>query len=390
MLSIQETGILILLKNALKGEKQTPPEGFDWNLAYEFAKKHQIIPLVYYGGAHLEGFAESKIGMRFLMTTMGLAAFSENQLREIDVLTNAFEENQIEYMKLKGTVLKRLYPQPEMRLMSDSDILIKEEQMPEIKGIMQRLGYEYQKSSDHEWIWAKPELTAELHKRIVASYQKDYYDYFGNGWRLAKAVEGSFEYKMSKEDELIYLFTHLAKHYRDAGIGIKHFVDIYVFLNSEKELDMEYVKSTLKKLELYTFFENVKRMLNVWFCDTGWDEVSEFITLKVFESGVYGQRLTEIKSEALKNKKAGKSNSRLARLFSHIFPPLSSMKNMFPVLSKAPILLPFMWVGRWFRLIFKGKKSIQKYKNESKININDEVINEYQCELNYVGLDYNF
>ena len=319
---------------------------------------------MYYGGAHLEGFAESKIGMRFLMTTMGLAAFSENQLREIDVLTNAFEENKIEYMKLKGTVLKRLYPQPEMRLMSDSDILIKEEQMPEIKGIMQKLGYEYQKSSDHEWIWAKPELTAELHKRIVASYQKDYYDYFGNGWRLAKAVEGSFEYKMSKEDELIYLFTHLAKHYRDAGIGIKHFVDIYVFLNSEKELDMEHVKSTLKKLELYTFFENVKRMLNVWFCDTGWDEISEFITLKVFESGVYGQRLTEIKSEALKNKKAGKSNTRLARLFSHIFPPLSSMKNMFPVLSKAPILLPFMWVGRWFKLIFKGKKSIQKYKNE--------------------------
>ena len=195
-------------------------------------------------------------------------------------------------MKLKGTVLKYLYPHSEMRLMSDSDILIKEEQMPKIKGVMKSLGYEYRTSSDHEWIWARPELTAELHKRIVASYQKDYFEYFDNGWKLAKQIEGTYEYKMSKEDEFIYLFTHLAKHYRDSGIGIKHFADIYVFIRAEKNLDMDYVENVLKKLGIYTFFVNVQNMLNVWFCDTGWDEISEFITCKVFESGVYGQRLT--------------------------------------------------------------------------------------------------
>ena len=40
MLSNFETGIITLLNNALKGEKQTLPEDFDYNSAYELGKKH--------------------------------------------------------------------------------------------------------------------------------------------------------------------------------------------------------------------------------------------------------------------------------------------------------------------------------------------------------------
>ncbi len=385
-----EGGILTLIKNAIKGEKHPLPKDFDWNLVYEFGKKHQIIPLLYYGGAHIEELVNSSVGMKLMMTTMKLASFSENQLAEIKKLQNAFEESKIEYMKLKGSNLKALYPLSEMRLMSDADILIKEEQMPQIKSILKELGFEYRATSDHEWIWEKPELTLELHKRLIPSYQKDLYAYFGSGWEKARKIEGKSEYEMSKEDELIYLFTHLVKHYRDAGVGIKHFVDIYAYLLANKDLDMAYVDSTLKKLKLYDFFVNVKNTVNAWFCDTGFDEISEFITQKVFESGAYGQKLASLKSSALREQKKGKRRTKLGRFLVHVFPPISTMKNMFPVLDKAPILLPFMWVWRWLCLIFTGKNKIKRYKAESKIEITDQEVSEYQCELNYVGLDYNF
>lgn len=391
MLSSLETGILTLLRNALKDEKRPLPADFDWEMAYKFGKRHQILPILYYGGAHIDELTGSAIGTRFLMTSMNLASFSESQLYEINALTTAFEENNIEYLKLKGSNLKVLYPHSEMRIMSDADILIREEQMPQIKGIMKSLGYEYFVSSDHEWEWKKPELMVELHKRIIPSYQTDLYDYFGNGWKLAKKVEGKSEYVMSKEDEFIYLFAHLVKHYRDAGIGIKHFVDIYVFLNANSSLDMNYVKKAFKQLGLYTFFENTQKMLSVWFDDAEWDEISEFITHKVFESGAYGQKLASLKSSALRNQKKGKrKKGKVGKFFSRVFPPLSTMQNLFLVLNKAPILLPFMWIWRIICLIFSGKERYKKYKEESKIEISDQDVSEYQCELNYVGLDYNF
>jgi len=390
MLSAFENGIITLVRNSIKGEKQTPDADFDFDAAYSFAKKHQIIPLVYYGAAHIDSFVNSQAGAKFLITTMTLAGYSETQLAEIDKVSSAFKESGIEFLKLKGTVLKRLYPLPEMRLMSDADILIKTEQMPKIEGIMKNLGFAFVTNSDHEWIWQKDGFTIELHKRLIASYQKDYYEYFGNGWQLAKRNDATSEYRMSKEDELIYLFTHLAKHYRDAGIGVKHFTDIYVFLRSEGKLDMDYVQTKLEKLKLYEFFENVRKMLDVWFEEAEHDEISEFITSKIFESGVYGQRVTELKSQALKRKIQGKSNSKLSRFLTHIFPPYRTMKNMYTVLEKAPVLLPFMWAWRWIRLIFTGKKSIERYNRESKLKFSDESIDEYQCELNYVGLDFNF
>ena len=66
------------------------------------------------------------------------------------------------------------------------------------------------------------------------------------------------------------------------------------------------------------------------------------------------------------------------------------MTYMFPVLENAPVLLPFMWVWRLIKLVFTGKDRLKKYSEESKIQITDESVSEYQCELNYVGLDYNF
>ena len=43
--------------------------------------------------------------------------------------------------------------------------------------------------------------------------------------------------EMSAEDEMIYIFTHYAKHYRAAGVGIKHILDLWVYKLYKPELD---------------------------------------------------------------------------------------------------------------------------------------------------------
>ena len=96
MLSSFEQGIITLLNNALKGENQPLPEDFDYSKVYAFGIKHQILPLLYYGGAGNPQFLASDNGNQMLFATMQLTALSENQLMEIDRICNAFDENGIE------------------------------------------------------------------------------------------------------------------------------------------------------------------------------------------------------------------------------------------------------------------------------------------------------
>ena len=391
MLSSFERGIITLINNALKSENKTLPEDFDYSKVYNFGVKHQILPLLYYGGAGDQKFMASDIGNKMLYAVVSLIAISENQLYEIDKLCKEFDKNGIEYLKLKGSILKRLYPKVEMRLMSDADILIKEDKRSEAEKVMSELEYTFVQDSDHEIIWKNHAIQIELHKRIIATYQKDFYEYFGDGWKLAhKKSEDSFEYVMSLEDEFIYLFTHLAKHYREAGIGIKHMTDIYLFLSHYPELNLDYVYNELEKLKLLEFYKNVKRTLDVWFNDTEWDEISEFITAKIFESGVYGTKLAYIKAEAVRLSK-GRSvkRARSKKKLALAFPPYKKMCNIFPALKKAPILLPFLWIWRLIKAVLFKRKKIGELNSEVD-SYSQEEIDECRAELDFVGLDFNF
>ena len=391
MLSSFETGIITLINNALKGENQPLPEDFDYSLVYKFGIKHQILPMLYYGGAENPKFIASDTENKMLFGTMQLTAISENQLMEIDRACKEFDKNGIEYLKLKGSIIKRLYPKHEMRVMSDADILIREEQYNIIKELLPTLGYKFKYSSDHELVWQGDILPFELHKRIVPTYQKDFYAYFGDGWRLAhKKEDASCEYVMKLEDEFIYLFTHLSEHYREAGIGIKHMTDIYLFLREYPELDLDYVYTELEKLQLLEFFKNVKKTLDVWFNGAECDEIAQFITAKIFDNGVYGNMVNALKSEALKFSKGTdeRGAKRKKRLYM-IFLPYSRMCDLFPVLKKAPILLPFLWIWRLIRAVLFRRDNVKKLNSEVN-SYSQREIDEHQLELNYVGLDFNY
>lgn len=391
MLSSFETGIITLLNNALKGENQPLPADFNYSQVYKFGVKHQILPMLYYGGANLPEFIASDTENKMLFATMQLTALSENQLMEIDRVCKEFDKNGIEYLKLKGSIIKRLYPQHEMRVMSDADILIREKQMDKIEVLMTDLGYEFEQMSDHEWIWLGDVLPFELHRRVVATRQKDFYAFFGEGWKLAhKKSEDSCEYVMTLEDELIYLFTHLSKHYREAGIGIKHLTDIYLFLEKYPDLDKEYLNASLEKLGLLKFFENVKRTLDVWFKGAECDEISRFITAKIFDSGVYGTMIADMKARALRlSKGTSVKGAKIKRYIQLVFPKYRYMYLIYPFLKKCPIALPFMWIWRLITALLFKQKRIKKINSEMDV-INNEVIDEVQTELDYVGLDFNF
>ena len=74
---------------------------------------------------------------------------SEHQMRAIDHLFEAFEQNGIVYMPLKGCNIKKLYPKPELRSMGDVDILIHPEDHERIHSVMEEQGFQYIREDDH-------------------------------------------------------------------------------------------------------------------------------------------------------------------------------------------------------------------------------------------------
>ena len=345
-MNTQRSDILKLIYAAIMKQKMELSIDFSFKTVMPIIKEHNIIALCYYGAIEC-GIDKYSAEMRALFNYVCLyTCNSEQQDYVAEEVFSAFDKNGIDYMPLKGILLKKMYPCSEMRVMGDLDILIKTEQYPLIKSVFQALNYSEISESDHELIWNSNGVQIELHKRLIPSYNKDYYSYFGDGWTLAKKHTGT-KYQMTDEDQLIYLFTHFAKHYRDGGIGIKQMVDLWVYEKSKSSLDKAYLKNELTSLSLYDFYKNISDTLSVWFENGKANETTDLITETIFSSGVFGKHEAHVLSEGVKLATTSDSKSAKKKKIVHsIFLPYSSMCKKYSILNRVPVLLPIMWIVR--------------------------------------------
>lgn len=384
-----QQGILALLKSAVTEQPQPLPDGFDIEAAYPLILRHHMVTLAYDGAVRC-GISPQLPAMRRLFQGYCKALLvSEGQLRELGRLFNAFEENGIDYMPLKGCNMKSLYPKPELRMMGDADVLIRLEQYGKIVPIMESLGFSARSESDHELVWQTDSLYLELHKRLIPSYNVDFHSYFGNGWQLAKRERGS-RWAMTAEDTFIFLFTHFAKHYRDGGIGCRHVADLWVYLRSNPDLDWTRVYAGLERLKLWEFCENITRLLDLWFGGGPSDAKLDFITEFIFASGSWGQMEDRTVSVGVRDmRRTGRAaEGRLRYIWRTMFPGVGVLRQKYTVLQKAPWLLPVVWLVRPFYKLIWERGSLDRHKRAVE-NLTQEKLDTRHRMLNYVGLDYH-
>lgn len=389
-MNVQQRGIITLIKSAIDGCAYQLPTEFDLENAVQVAIKHRIIALIYYGALNCgigKDCGEMQILFRYVVSIMGINA---QQNYEINRVCSAFDENRIDYLPMKGVVMKQLYPKSEMRVMGDADILIKLEQYDQIQSIMNELGFTFRYESDHELVWKRNKLELELHKRVMTTYNKDFYQYFGTGWQFAKKVsEDGTRFETADEDFYIYMFVHFTKHYRVSGIGIKHLVDIWVYRKAKPDMDAQYIAAELKKLRLDAFHDNILQTVEVWFGDGQPNERTEYITDVIFTSGEYGLAETAQAARILReSKNTGSVQKAKTRDFwKRVFLPYIGMCRKYPILKKAPILLPIFWVVRGLGVLLFKRAHLREFLNGSDM-VSDERVTSHQKALNLVGLDF--
>ena len=383
-------GIITLIKSAVTGESLPLPEGFSLEDAMEQLGRHGLYALGYQG-AYCCGIPRVDTAMGILFQHYYIALLqSEGQMAALKALFQAFEEKGIDYLPLKGTILKPLYPRPELRSMGDADILIRMEQYDRIAPIMEELGYCFTEETDHELPWKSRNLYVELHKRLIPSYNQDYQAYYGDGWQLTKHREGH-RFSMRAEDAFLYIFSHYAKHYRDGGIGCRQVTDLWVWRRSHPDMDETYIRTEVKKLQLDVFYENTLRLLAVWFGDAEPDEVSEFMTEFIFVSGNFGLLENRVLSQGVKTMKHKTSvrGQWLRHLGEALFPGHDIIDKQYPVLYRHPWLLPVFWVIRWFDKLLFQRDVVDRRRRQLRV-FTKEKIDSHEKALQYVGLDYQF
>lgn len=379
-----QKGIVTLLKSAVLQQPLPLPENFSLEEAFPVICRHHVTALAFEGGI-LCGISRQDPTMvkLFQYYCKGIQT-SEGQMQAVKRLEDTFQSHGIDYLPLKGCVMKSFYPKPELRAMGDADILIREEQYERIVPLIRELGYTFFDKNDCHASWSSDLLHLELHRRLLSRKTEFYSSYFGSGWQMAVQQQGT-RYAMSAEDTFLFLFMHFTKHYMWSGIGCRHVVDLWVYLRSHPQLEEGLLRGKLEELRLTEFYGNLRALLDYWFEDGPASDKLEYMTQFIFSCGSWGFAKNDFLTEAVRNTASGKSSSAVFFL-KKLFPGVNRLSTKYEFLNKAPWLLPVAWVMRFVQKLSKGRWFARRVK-EIASTVNQESIDQRRAELRYVGLE---
>jgi len=357
---------------------QEPPENLDWEKVYKLSVLHSVANMVYYGINRLNAGQKPscEIIKKFQHDFKKAIAKEAVQNTSAEKLLEAFEKNQIDCMPLKGYQVKHLYPQPDMRMMADIDILYKPDEKNLVTQLMQDSGYTLKHTGEnHDSYYREPFMNIEMHHRLI-SENSPYSRYLSKVWDRARPKDGYRHiWQLSEEDLFIYLMIHLTKHYVRGGTGIRSFMDIWVYLRHyENKLDWNYILSELEQIKLRKFSENIIGLGNAWFGNEQSNELFDEMAKYIFSSGAYGTEKNHIVFELNSNTDIKRSitSTKLLYRLKLFFPGIKHMKILYPFLGTMPFLLPVCWVLRGLKsVLFKCERTFQIINTVSSVSAQD-------------------
>lgn len=286
------------------------------------------------------------------------------QVMEFKELEQSFEEAGIKNQAMKGARMRFLYPTPQMREMSDLDILIDSECMKKAAQLLEEKGYTLLRSIKHHDIYKKePFMVVEAHKVMYdKTVDGEQHKYFSN---FSKAVlqEGKkYTYDFNREDFYIYMMAHMAKHFYTMGCGIRNLVDVYVYQEKFGTiLDKAYIKEELKKCGILEFTNHMEKLAAIWLKGEKSSNFYDDLFQYMLDSGIYGKDENGIWSKFSEKKMDDKDVTPRQLKRWYYFPSISYMSELYPWLDGRSCLLPIAWGIRAWRGLFM-KKGAQKRK----------------------------
>lgn len=380
----ETTELLNLVKASLRGDCSTydAKEGINYHTVYRIAVGNSVANTVADLICSGNGVSDD-VKQAFTKQKTVSAVHQVLCDRALTELFKKLDEKHIKAVFLKGSVIKKLYINPVFRSMSDIDVFAESADMDRIYSLMTELQYEagvlgrgnhYEYSRDRiVKIEFHPELVAldsDYGRTVFSKIHPDAGTIAAKMdlWNHTAPIDGhTYALQLVPEYHYLYVIMHMMAHFLAAGTGIRSVMDVWTmnrhYANSWNRQEIE---GLLSEYGLATFEKYALSLADKWFDLSGLDYLPKDIDekrLSDFEAYILGSGTYGTVEQSINKKMNFKTNaaSKWKYLFSRFFLPYKEMKEMYPVLKKVPVLLPFLWIHHAFDcLVHRRKQAIRK------------------------------
>lgn len=352
----------------------------------DLAKKHDLTHLVY------DTLNKNSIGCvsSFAMQQYYASIWRAEQMtHELNTIAEYFEHKGIDFIPLKGAVMRLFYPAPWMRTSADIDILFREDDFESVcLSMKEDLGYstDPEEGSSHHLSFYAPanNVHVEIHRTLFTDFQinQDVIDLIPLIWEHAHAKHGKKHYLlMSDSCFYFYHIAHMVKHLSSSGgCPIRSLIDLWILDNSSAR-DESGRRLLLEKTGFLTFAGMMSDTAKAWLegSNVPSEELEQFI--------LSGQMYGSLKS----NVSVGINSSGVFKyILLRLFPSYDVMKYSYPVLKDHKWLIPCFYVLRWANIFKKRYRDRLNYRLRSLFHLNNEEIDQYSLIRQILGISSKY
>ncbi len=362
-----------VLKDFIFDRRNKLQELSDRNLIYNYASKHQLLPVFYYQLRDLLK-DETEFASAYY-AQICRSVIQRDTVKKIDsILGN------IEHIYVKGKEISTLYPVPLCRTMGDVDILIREGNRERVSKLLTQSGFKLIEKGETDDTYVFKDISIEIHshlihpepgKELIISYFDCVWDYVESG-------------KLNWNFHFIYIIVHLRYHLIARGVGFRQFLDIAI-MTQKLSLNWNWIQLELDKIGLRDFTSKVLLLNEIWFDVKSpvkgviSEEFVERATDDIFEAGVFGfsgeNREYNPTIAMMKNSNVTENTAKIRYMKYLLFPPYKTMVSIgeYSYINDCKALLPFAWLRRIIKkVVLKSERAqaIQKVEVVKNVDMN--------------------
>ena len=382
--------VIALLVSAARGGKSETDGEIDLKQIYKIAQEQNVLPTIYPALMQMNFESEyAEIFSNIEKSSLRLYSFQYSRREFLKELYEQLNKNNICFCVLKGDVLAQFYSEPLLRVASDVDIRVDKGDADRCMNILKENGYEIgalTAGEHHYECRHKKYGLLELH--IAFCLDKTNEICFGGEMDFNEPYQCVDIPGLGKvnilgyTDGYIYLVMHFIKHFISSGAGIRHLMDIALYVENYYEyIDMKRAEAVFNEIGYTAFVRNImficRKFLLSDICgkysadDDNIDEKVDMILSDMETGGVFGHYDNSridfydvyLERRAERNRLQNKSYKK--SICQRIFKPMTEMKSLYTYLDGRPYLYPVAFVNRIIAHIkYKKRKHSAKPKNQ--------------------------
>lgn len=362
-----EQVFLSLLRGYVCGQKLNALPTTDWQALYDLAQSHNVTGLVGRILADLptDHRPPKALAVAFRQAMGQTLMAYEKRMAAVQVMEQTLTDAHIPYLTVKGACTAAAYPDPSLRTSGDTDIVLTPDSQQKAVRTLEQRGFAKKVTHDDVVMLTLRGFEFELHTRLESIND-------GSRALLANPFAPEVAYNKSKNIWVLqpvyavyYTVLHLLHHIKTGGAGVRMLLDTDLLLRKDPSLAPKVLELAARSGLARSFgciFALCKQWLDtplpcsVPALDT--DTVEKFAAV-ILGGGVFGHGNGNTGAVFLARQKAANGSktpfTRLVALFRYCFPKADYMAYQFPYLIRRPWLLPFAYLHRFCRGLFRNR-----------------------------------